>query len=590
MQQKTNKPFSYETFPTSGVVAYFSMEIAINPAMPTYSGGLGVLAGDTLRSAADLGVPLVALTLVHRKGYFQQHLNGIGDQTEDIQPWNPADFCTEMPARVTVSVENRVVTVRAWRYDMEGRSGHVVPIYLLDTDLDGNSGWDRGLTDHLYGGDTNYRLEQEIVLGMGGARMVHALGLNINVYHLNEGHAALLTQALLESELGGGPLGEATELDIAQVRQKCVFTTHTPVPAGHDRFSTEQANRILGGDRTARLEKLGCFRDGLLNMTLLALRFSRYANGVALQHGKVSRSMFPEFAIDSITNGVHAPTWISEPMQQLLDKHIPAWRRDNLFLRNAIDLPEQEILKAHSHAKEALLTEVATRTGRVLDPKVLTLGFARRAATYKRATLLFTDPDRLLKIATDAGGLQILYAGKAHPQDQPGKGLIHSVIETASKLSSDLLHIVYLENYAWDLGALLTAGVDVWVNNPRRPYEASGTSGMKAALNGVPSLSILDGWWIEGCIEGVTGWAIEDGANDEEEAVSLYNKLESAVLPLFRDVPERWARLMRTTLAFNGSYFNTNRMVKQYTRDAYYPIKLVEKAAVEEPAFAASEK
>jgi starch phosphorylase len=590
MQQKTNKPFSYETFPTSGVVAYFSMEIAINPAMPTYSGGLGVLAGDTLRSAADLGVPLVALTLVHRKGYFQQHLNGIGDQTEDIQPWNPADFCTEMPARVTVSVENRVVTVRAWRYDMEGRSGHVVPIYLLDTDLDGNSGWDRGLTDHLYGGDTNYRLEQEIVLGMGGARMAHALGLNINVYHLNEGHAALLTQALLESELGGGPLGEATELDIAQVRQRCVFTTHTPVPAGHDRFSTEQANRILGGDRTARLEKLGCFRDGLLNMTLLALRFSRYANGVALQHGKVSRSMFPEFAIDSITNGVHAPTWISEPMQQLLDKHIPAWRRDNLFLRNAIDLPEQEILKAHSHAKEALLTEVATRTGRVLDPKVLTLGFARRAATYKRATLLFTDPDRLLKIATDAGGLQILYAGKAHPQDQPGKGLIHSVIETASKLSSDLLHIVYLENYAWDLGALLTAGVDVWVNNPRRPYEASGTSGMKAALNGVPSLSILDGWWIEGCIEGVTGWAIEDGANDEEEAVSLYNKLESAVLPLFRDVPERWARLMRTTLAFNGSYFNTNRMVKQYTRDAYYPIKLVEKAAVEEPAFAASEK
>jgi len=572
------------------MVAYFSMEIAINPAMPTYSGGLGVLAGDTLRSAADLGVPLVAFTLVHRKGYFQQHLNGSGDQTEDIQPWNPADFCTEMPARVTVSVENRVVTVRAWRYDLEGRSGHVVPIYLLDTDLDGNSGWDRGLTDHLYGGDTNYRLEQEIVLGMGGARMAHALGLNVNVYHMNEGHAALLTQALLESELGGGPLGEATEADIAQVRQKCVFTTHTPVPAGHDRFSTEQSNRILGNDRTARLEKLNCFRDGLLNMTLLALRFSRYANGVALQHGKVSRSMFPEFAIDSITNGVHAPTWISEPMQQVLDKHIPAWRRDNLFLRNAIDLPEQDILNAHSRAKEALLTEVATRTGRVLDPRVLTLGFARRAATYKRAALLFSDPERLLKAANDAGGLQILYAGKAHPQDQPGKALIHSVIETASKLSNDLLRIVYLENYAWDLGALLTAGVDVWVNNPRRPYEASGTSGMKAALNGVPSLSILDGWWIEGCIEGVTGWAIEDGANDEEEAVSLYNKLESAVIPLFRDVPGKWARLMRTTLAFNGSYFNTNRMVKQYTRDAYYPIKLVEKAAVEEPAFAASEK
>ncbi|MGB7546756.1 MAG: alpha-glucan family phosphorylase [Terracidiphilus sp.] len=586
MQLTATKPFSYENFPASGMVAYFSMEIAINPGMPTYSGGLGVLAGDTLRSAADLGVPLAAFTLAHRKGYFQQQLTESGEQSEDVQPWNPSDFCTEEAARVTVSVEDRVVTVRAWRYDLEGRYGHVVPIYLLDTDLEENSGWDRSLTDHLYGGDTNYRLQQEIVLGMGGARMAHALGLSVNVYHMNEGHAALLTLALLESELGGGPLSAAAESDIAQVRRKCVFTTHTPVPAGHDRFSTEQAIRILGGERTARLEKLGCFRDGLLNMTLLALRFSRYANGVALQHGKVSRAMFPEFSIDSITNGVHAPTWVSEPVQRMLDIHIPAWRRDNLFLRNAIDLPEQEMLHAHGRAKEMLLSEVASRTGLVLNPKVLTLGFARRVATYKRASLLFTDPDRLLKIAADAGGLQILYAGKAHPQDWPGKSLIHSVIETAHRLSGDLLRIVYLENYDWDLGALLTAGVDVWVNTPRRPYEASGTSGMKAALNGVPSLSVLDGWWIEGCIEGVTGWAIEDGGDDGEEAVSLYNKLETAIVPLYLAAPEKWARMMRTTLAFNGSYFNTNRMAKQYIRNAYYPVKLVEHARVEEPVFA----
>ncbi|MGA8669447.1 MAG: alpha-glucan family phosphorylase [Terracidiphilus sp.] len=586
MENNSIKPFSYETFPASGLVAYFSMEIAINPAMPTYSGGLGMLAGDTLRSAADLGVPLVAFTLAHRKGYFQQHLNGSGEQSEEVQPWNPADFCKEEPARITVSVEDRIVTVRAWRYELVGRYGHVVPIYLLDTDLDGNSGWDRGLTDHLYGGDTNYRLQQEIVLGMGGARMANALGLTVNVYHMNEGHAALLTLALLEGQLGGGPLGAATDSDIAQVRRKCVFTTHTPVPAGHDRFSMEQSIRILGGDRTARLEKLGCFHEGLLNMTLIALRFSRYANGVAMQHGKVSRAMFPEFPVDSITNGVHAPTWVSEPVQQMLDAHIPAWRRDNLYLRNAIDLPEQEILKTHVRAKEVLLAEVASRTGLVLNPRVLTLGFARRAATYKRASLLFTDPERLLKIATQAGGLQILYAGKAHPQDVPGKALIHDVIEVARKLSNDVLRIVYLENYGWDLGALLTAGVDVWVNTPRRPYEASGTSGMKAALNGVPSLSILDGWWIEGCIEGFTGWAIEDGANDAEEAVSLYNKLEKAVVPLYRDAPEKWGRLMRTTLAFNGSYFNTNRMVKQYTRNAYYPVHLLEPAKVEEPAYA----
>jgi starch phosphorylase len=586
MESTPSKSSLHEKIPHAGLVAYFSMEIAIRPEMPTYAGGLGVLAGDTLRSAADLGVPLIAFTLLHRKGYFQQHLDAAGAQTEDVQPWNPADFCTEDAARVTVAIEGRTVTVRAWRYELAGQFGHVVPIFLLDTDLEENSGWDRGLTDHLYGGDTNYRLQQEIVLGMGGVRMARALGLHVNVFHMNEGHAALLTQALLESELGGGPQNGATEADIEAVRKRCVFTTHTPVPAGHDRFSTEQAIRILGGDRTARLEKLGCFKDGLLNMTLLALKFSRYANGVALQHGKVSRAMFPEFSIDSITNGVHAPTWISEPVQRMLDAHIPAWRRDNLYLRNAIELPEAEMLAAHARAKEELLAEVGSRTGLVLSPKVLTLGFARRAATYKRATLLLTDPERLKEIAAKAGGLQILYAGKAHPQDGPGKALIQQVVAEAGRLSDSDLRIVYLENYAWDMGARLTAGVDVWVNTPRRPYEASGTSGMKAAMNGVPSLSILDGWWIEGCIEGVTGWAIEDGADDAEEAKALYNKLENVVAPLYCGEPSNWARLMRTTLAFNGSYFNTNRMVKQYARNAYYPEAPPATANVEEPVYA----
>jgi glycogen phosphorylase len=587
MVQSTHSQFfPYEVVPGAGQVAYFSMEIAIQPSMPTYSGGLGVLAGDTLRSAADLGLPLVAFTLLHRKGYFQQHLNPDGVQSEEVQPWNPADFCTEEAARVTVAVEGRTVTVRAWRYDLEGRFGHVVPIFLLDTDLSENSGWDRGLTDHLYGGDTNYRLEQEIVLGMGGARMANALGLRVNVYHMNEGHAALLTQALLESQMGGGPPGVVTDADVAAVQRKCVFTTHTPVPAGHDRFSTEQAVRILGADRTSRLEKLGCFRDGLLNMTVLALKFSRFANAVSMQHGNVSRLMFPDAAVHSITNGVHAATWMSEPVQQLLDERIAEWRRDNLTLRNAIEIPEAAMLGAHARAKEELLAEVGSRTGLVLNPKVLTLGFARRAATYKRANLLLTEPERLKEIAAKAGGLQILYAGKAHPQDEPGKKLIQEVVEEAARLSDTELRIVYLENYEWDLGARLTAGVDVWVNTPRRPYEASGTSGMKAAMNGVPSLSILDGWWIEGCIEGVTGWAIEDGENDADEANSLYNKLETAVVPLYRDAPEKWAHLMRTTLAFNGSYFNTNRMVKQYARLAYYPQPLVEVAKVEEAAYA----
>jgi len=580
------KQSSYESFPPNGVVAYFSMEIAINPGMPTYSGGLGVLAGDTLRSAADLGTPLVAFTLLHRKGYFRQHLDENGKQTEDTQPWSPASFCSEETPRITVTVEDRMVTIRAWRYDMVGRAGHIIPIYLLDTDLPENSAWDRSLTDHLYGGDSNYRLQQEIVLGMGGTRMLNALGHRVNVYHMNEGHAALLTLALLEAQLGGGPLNRVTEVDVKAVRQKCVFTTHTPVPAGHDRFSMEQSIRILGGERTARLESLGCCHENMLNMTYVALRFSRYVNGVALQHGNVSREMFPEYQIDAITNGVHAPTWVSEPVQSLLDKNIPHWRRDNLYLRNAIEIPIAEITAAHCQSKETLLAEVASRTGLVLNPKVLTLGFARRAATYKRADLLFTDADRLLEIAKAAGGLQILYAGKAHPQDEPGKALIRSVIEKAHQYSGAELRVVYLENYDWELGALLTAGVDVWVNTPKRPYEASGTSGMKAALNGVPSLSILDGWWIEGCLEGYTGWAIEDGIDDNAEATNLYEKLEKSVVPLYLKSPEAWGHLMRTTIAYNGSFFNTNRMVKQYIRNAYYPVTLVETAAVEEPVHA----
>jgi starch phosphorylase len=270
-------------------------------------------------------------------------------------------------------------------------------------------------------------------------------------------------------------------------------------------------------------------------------------------------------------------------VQTLLDRNIPTWRRDNLYLRNAIEMPVDEILAAHAQSKETLLAEVASRTGLVLNPRVLTLGFARRAATYKRADLLFTNPERLLEIAHSAGGLQILYAGKAHPQDEPGKALILSVIEKAHKYSGSDLRIVYLENYGWDLGALLTAGVDVWVNTPKRPYEASGTSGMKAALNGVPSLSILDGWWIEGCLEGYTGWAIEDGVDDNAEAINLYEKLEKAVVPLYLKSPEAWGKLMRTTIAYNGSFFNTNRMVKQYIRNAYYPVSLMQPAAVEEP-------
>ena len=552
-------------------VAYFSMEIAIQPEMNTYSGGLGVLAGDTLRAAADLGIPLVAVTLAHRRGYFRQTLSKDGFQSEAEQPWPIDAYSTPETPRVIVELEGRFVHVRAHCHTIRGVTGHAVPVYLLDTDLDENDPRDRGLTDRLYGGDSDYRLRQEAVLGVGGARMLLALGLDPLVYHMNEGHAALLTVALTGRALAGRPLSQAADTEFTRVRQQCVFTTHTPVAAGHDRFSTEQARRILGHDAVGMLERAGGCHDGLLNMTYVALRFSRFVNGVAMQHGIVSREMFPEYPIDAITNGVHASTWTAPALLEVFDRFLPRWRRDNVTLRYAIDIPETEIVDAHHASKRRLLAEVLERAGEKLKPEVFTIGFARRAATYKRMDLLFTNPQRLIAIAREFGGLQVLYAGKAHPADEPGKSKIHRVIELAHELSDGLLQIVYLENYEWILGGLLTSGVDLWLNTPKRPYEASGTSGMKAALNGVPSLSILDGWWIEGWIEGVTGWAIEDRETEAEEADSLYGQLEHVILPLFHKQPEQWRRIMRSAIALNGSFFNTQRMVEQYALNAYFP-------------------
>ena len=572
-----------------GIVAYFSMEIAIAPDMPTYSGGLGVLAGDTLRAAADMGLPLAAVTLAHRKGYFHQHLDANGVQSEEPEPWYPENRLAAEEPVVTVTIEGRPVAVRAWRTDIEGVAGHRIPVYLLDTDLEQNEPQDRTLTDCLYGGGADYRLRQEAVLGIAGARMLRALDYEPVVYHMNEGHAALLTLPVLEQELRGAGLHTATEESIQAVRRKCVFTTHTPVPAGHDRFSGEQAYRILGNERASLLERFGCFHDGLLNMTYVALRFSRYVNGVAMQHGKVSRQMFPDYRIDAITNGVHAGTWTAPAVRAVFDKHLPRWRQDNVTLRYAIDIPENEIVDAHTASKQVLLDAVKQRTGIEMRPEIFTLGFARRAATYKRADLLFTDPERLVRCAEKQGGMQIVYAGKAHPADEPGKAKIRRVIELSNELRQSALSIVYLENYEWELGALLTGGVDLWLNTPRRPYEASGTSGMKAALNGVPSLSILDGWWIEGWIEGVTGWAIDDHEEDAGEANSLYDHLEQTILPLFYSDQAQWRRIMRSTIALNGSFFNTQRMLEQYVINAYFPEQRVEKdtpAPVPEPSLA----
>ncbi len=557
-------------------IAYFSMEIALESEIPTYSGGLGVLAGDTIRSAADLKVPMVAVTLLHRKGYFHQRLDSSGWQEEEPARWVVENFLEEMPGRAAATVEGRTIHLRSWRYEVRGEGGFRVPVYFLDADLPENSEWDRTLTDFLYGGDQHYRLCQEAILGIGGVRMLRALGYgNIERFHMNEGHASLLVLELLDEEARKANRQSITHDDVEAVRKRCVFTTHTPVPAGHDQFPMDLVESVLGRREIYDMKDVFCC-EGRLNMTYLGFNLSHYINGVAKRHGEISRLMFARYMIDSITNGVHAGTWVAKPFQELYDRHIPGWQQDNFNLRYALGIPKQEIWEAHVEEKKQLIQCVNRETNPQMDLDVLTIGFARRFAPYKRADLLFQDIERLKSIASKAGLFQVIYAGKAHPQDQAGKELIQRIFRFKESLK-DNIKIAYLENYNLEFGKLMTSGVDLWLNTPQPPLEASGTSGMKAALNGVPSLSILDGWWIEGHIEGVTGWAIgEDGRGMGEDidrskdALSLYDKLERVIIPLFYQDRDRFIDVMRHSIALNGSFFNTHRMIQQYVLKAYF--------------------
>lgn len=582
-------------------VAYFTMEVAIDDTLPTFSGGLGVLAGDYLRSAADLGMPLVAVTLLYRKGYFSQRIDSEGRQHEEPVSWDPASSLEPLESEVEVSIGGRPVRVGAWRLLVTGVSGAVVPLYFLDAARPGNALQDQALSDSLYGGDDEYRLGQEVVLGEGGMAMLKALGHDrIEVFHMNEGHSALLTLCLLAEAEQEAPPAESPETPpsddpgashgeslgpplsvgrIAMVRQRTVFTTHTPVPAGHDVFPVELARRTLPGSRMRELEQLGLLEGGSLNMTGLGARLSGYVNAVSRLHRDVAQAMLPGTAVASITNGVHVARWASPAMAELFDRHLGGWRLDSALLRYASSVPLDEIAAAHRSSKQALVSDVRRRTGVALDPDAFTIGLARRVTTYKRATLLFSDPDRLRRLASQLGPLQVVCAGKAHPRDTPGKQLLVELSQAAAALAG-AVSVVFVENYGLAAAARLCAGADIWLNTPQALNEASGTSGMKAAVNGVPSLSILDGWWVEGCLEGATGWAIGDGAGpgarlvpaegaDASDAGSLYDRLERVVLPLFWGEPAAFLAVRRSAVALNGSFFSTDRMVREYALAAY---------------------
>jgi glycogen phosphorylase len=576
--------------PSDLLVAYFSAEFGLDESLPIYSGGLGVLAGDYLKAASELGLPLVGIGLFYRRGYFRQRLDE-SDRQIELYPLTdttrlPLELVPMAPVIELADDDGNLVPVRlgVWRVRV-GRAS----LYLLDTHVEGNPDW--AVTDTLYGGNRANRLRQEVVLGVGGVRVLRELGLEPTVFHLNEGHSAFLQlermRELVEEQ--GLPAEEAIE----RLRASTVFTTHTPVPAGNEVFDPKLVHGALGGlvercglawDDFVALGKVDASESGF-GLTPFALRTAQYANGVSELHGAVSREMWhglwPEKRVDqvpitSVTNGVHQRTWISGELEVLLGDTDPHFER-------ARELPAEDLWAAHRRGKERLLRFVATTRGaRELDPDVLTIGFARRFATYKRADLLFSRPERLAQLLADSERpIQVLVAGKAHPADEAGKDLIQLVVEFAREPAA-AGRVVFLEDYEMTLARRLVQGVDLWLNTPRRPHEASGTSGMKAALNGVLNCSILDGWWAEAyspaCGFAIGGPEVEasETAQDEADAEALYAVLEEQVLPAFyeRDeagIPQRWIALMRESIAELGPRFGTARMAAEYVERLYLP-------------------
>lgn len=610
----------HATYPelTHQTIAYFSFEFGLHNSLPIYSGGLGILSGDHIKVSSDLGLPFVGIGFMYPQGYFRQRIPSHGWQEAVYQPIDlnqapiqPVRDENGADIKISVTIDGRPIHARIWQVNV-GRNA----LYLMDTDVDENEPWDRELSARLYSGDSETRIRQEMMLGLGGVRVLRALGLAPKVWHMNEGHSAfLILECIREYVAQGKTFDEAADL----VKHHSIFTTHTPVPAGHDVFSYQLVERYFNG----YWDQLGISRERFLslgahqepwgqafNMTVLALNMAGQINGVSKLHGQISREMWhevwpdkpvDEVPISSITNGVHIPTWIAGELDTEFNKHLgPDWqehRDDPALWQRLTDMSDEELWRVHQTLKRKMMsylkdkvrrnwvdgradpTQVLTG-GTLLDPETLTIGFARRFATYKRATLIFRDLPRLQRILLDTHRpVQIIFAGKAHPADEPGKALIQEIYNLAkhNQLGG---RVAFVEDYNMHMARYLTQGVDVWLNNPRRPREASGTSGMKAALNGVPNFSVLDGWWVEG-YNGANGWVIGDGrefeneaAQDDFDANTIYQLLEDEIVPLYysRDldgVPRGWVEIMRESIRSNAPYFSAMRMVKEYTNEMY---------------------
>jgi len=534
------------------VVAYFSAEIGLWSDLHTYSGGLGVLAGDHVKSAADGEVDLVAVTLLYREGYGRQHLDAEGNQSETYPEIDPSEHLMDTGIELALPLDDTTLNARVWVTHVTGISGHVVPVYFIDTRHDLNKPEHAALGNRLYGGDDSTRLRQEYLLGVGGIRVLKAIGeWPLKGLHLNEGHC---TFAALEMISQGWTL--------AELSRRTLFTTHTPVPAGHDRFAWEDVEDVIGNLLPENARTIdGCQES--CSMSHLAIALAGQVNAVSNLNAWVASTMFEGTHIEPITNGIHHLTWTTPPMKEIFDEYLHGWRNDPAILAHAGKIPDTALISARQQARAVLRDLVHVSTGVELHEDRLTIGFARRFATYKRANLVFSDLERLRAIG--AGKIQFVFAGKAHPRDEGGKQLIRDIFAGAEQIS-DEIPVAFLEDYSMATGLAMTGGVDIWLNNPVRPMEASGTSGMKAAMNGVPNFSILDGWWPEACEHGVNGWAIgkaEDERDDQRDVNSLYSVLENEILHAWSVGEERWAHLMRAAIA-TSARFTGARMISDY--------------------------
>jgi len=545
-------------------IANFVMEIGIENEIPTYSGGLGVLAGDAAFSFADLGFPAVFVTLLYKKGYTSQKLDRSAGQIDMDQPWDYKKFLTPLGTYVDVEISGKVQRVGAWQYLIPGKRD--VPVLFLDADIEGNDPATREISGRLYGGDHWYRLMQEMVLGIGGYRMLQAMGRAIDIYHLNESHAALLVVELMRQHR-----------EIAEVKKRCVFTSHTPVPAGHDFFSLTMIKEAFTHYDWVNWEAEATPQREI-DLSRIAVKYSSVTNAVSLKHRYVSERVLNHGKVEYVTNGVYHRRWVHDELKRLYEKHIPGWEETPALLTQALELPTEALEGAHLRAKSELMDVLYRATGTQFSKEHLTIGLAKRVTAYKRNDLILTDLDRLVAIAEKHGPIQIILAGKAHPRDDAGKAVLRNILEKIEKVGTktDKVRIAYLENYDMRKARAMVAGCDVWLNNPRRPLEACGTSGMKAAMNAVLNFSIYDGWWLEGGVDGVNGWGIgrrapwgdlkEDGDPDLQD---LYHKLSESVLPTYYYEKEKWWTMGKNSIATVGPIFNSYRMINEYESKVY---------------------